>query len=322
MKLIEQMVGTYTESQYGADALYQQGRAYVQTGARNEALQTFANLINKYPHSEPARNAGNEMGMIYFEAGNTDAALEAYNRVINTYPNTKEAQTALANLKDICTELGRVNEYAQLAQKAGKSLSSEELDQMVSDAAVRSMQEGDYTKAQQYYNQLSMQTTNGDVQMAALEGSLRSAFAAKNYEATIGTATQILQHQKTNPNLRGEALIYRAESYLAEGKSAEAVADLQALSTDTQTSYGAQANVRLAQYAYDTNQYTAAEQLLTKFIDSGTTHQYWLARAFITLSDVYKKTGRDVEAREYLLSLKSNYNENEEINKMIEERLK
>lgn len=322
VKLIEQMVGTYTESQYGADALYQQGRAYVQTGARNEALQTFANLINKYPHSEPARNAGNEMGMIYFEAGNTDAALEAYNRVINTYPNTKEAQTALANLKDIYTELGRVNEYAQLAQKAGKSLSSEELDQMVSDAAVRSMQEGDYTKAQQYYNQLSMQTTNGDVQMAALEGGLRSAFAAKNYEATIGAATQILQHQKTNPNLRGEALIYRAESYLAEGKSAEAVADLQALSTDTQTSYGAQANVRLAQYAYDTNQYTAAEQLLTKFIDSGTTHQYWLARAFITLSDVYKKTGRDVEAREYLLSLKSNYNENEEINKMIEERLK
>ena len=34
------------------------------------------------------------------------------------------------------------------------------------------------------------------------------------------------------------------------------------------------------------------------------------------------KTDRKVEAREYLLSLKSNYSENEEINNMIKERLK
>lgn len=321
-ELLGQMMGGYADSRYGADALYEQGRAYVQTGARQQALQTFADLINRYPHSQRARSAGNEMGMIYFEAGNTDAALEAYNRVINTYPNTEEAQTALANLKDIYTDLGRINEYAALAQKAGKSLSSDELDQMVSDAAVRSMQNGDYQQALQYYNQLSQQTGQADIQMAALEGSLRSSFAAHNYEATIATATQIIQNQKAAPALVGEAQIYRAESYIALGRAAEGVKDLQDLTADNKTIYGAQAHVRLAQYAYDTNQYTAAEQLLTKFIDSGTTHQYWLARAFILLSDVYRKTDRAVEAREYLLSLKSNYSENEEINRMIQERLK
>ena len=322
VELLGQMADTYSTSRYGADALYEKGRAYIQTGNSRQALQTFADLINQYPHSQRARSAGNEMGMIYFEAGNTEAALEAYNRVINTYPNTAEAQTALANLKDIYTDLGRVNDYAALAQKVGKSLSSTELDQMVSDAAVRSMQNGDYQRAQQYYNQLSQQTQEAEVQLGALEGSMRSSFALADYAATIETATKIVQNQKASPEIIGEALIYRAESYLATDNASGGVSDLQTLTTDDKTVYGAQANVRLAQYAYDTNQYTAAEQLLTKFIDSETTHQYWLARAFILLSDVYKKTDRAVEAREYLLSLKSNYNENEEINKMIEERLK
>ncbi|MBR1378090.1 MAG: tetratricopeptide repeat protein [Bacteroidaceae bacterium] len=322
VELLGQMAETYTASPYGADALYEKGRAYVQTGASGQALQTFADLINQYPHSQRARSAGNEMGMIYFEAGNTEEALKAYNRVINTYPNTAEAQTALANLKDIYTDLGRVNDYAALAQKAGKSLSSAELDQMVSDAAVRSMQNGDYQRAQQYYNQLSQQTQQTDVQLSALEGSMRSSFAMADYNATTQAATKILMSQKASPEIIGEALIYRAESNLATGNASEGVKDLQTLAADDKTVYGAQANVRLAQYAFDTNQYTAAEQLLTKFIDSGTTHQYWLARAFILLADVYMKTDRAVEAREYLLSLKSNYNENEEINKMIEERLK
>ena len=316
------MTDTYADSPYGADALFEQGRAYIQTGAKQQALQTFATLMSRYPHSQMARSAGNEVGLIYFEAGNTEAALEAYNKVINSYPNTDEAQTALANLKDIYTDMGRVNEYASLAQKAGKSLSSEELDQMISDAAVRSMQNGEYAQAQKYYQQLSQQTTQADIQMTALEGTLRSSFEAKDYAATAQAATQILQNQKASPNLIGEALIYRAESYIAQGRAGEGVKDLQTLSEDQRTSYGAQANVRLAQYAFDTNQYTAAEQLLNKFIDSGTTHQYWLARAFILLADVYNKTNRAVEAREYLLSLKSNYNENKEINQMINERLK
>jgi TolA-binding protein len=316
------MGGEYADSQYGADALYEQGRAYIQTGAKNQALQIFNQLIEKYPHSQKARSAGNEIGLIYFESGMTEEALKAYNRVIDSYPNTAEAQTALANLKDIYTDMGKVNEYAELARKAGKGMDGAELDQMINDAAVKSMNNGDYAKAYQYYNQLRQQTQSGEMLTNALEGSLRSAFSANDHDAVVGVATQIIQDRKSSPSLVAEALLYRAESQLALNNAPEGIKDLQTLSQDTKTIYGAQANVRLAQYAYETSQYQAAEQILQKFIDSGTSHQYWLARAFILLSDVYMKTDRKVEAREYLLSLKSNYSENEEINQMIKERLK
>ena len=322
VELLSQMGTEYVGSQYGADALYEQGRAYVQSGAKNEALQAFANVINQYPQSQKARVAGNEMAMIYQEAGMKDEAHQAYAMVIGNYPNTIEAQTALVNLKEAYTETGMISEYAELAQKAGKGLSEEELDQMLNDAAVRSMNSGDYDQAYQYYTQLRQQTQSADIQMNAIEGCLRCAYAAKQYETTVDVATQIIQNAKASQSIVAEALLYRAESLMALDRTTEGVKDLQELTNDRQTVYGAQANVLLAQYAYDTNQYQASEQILQEFIGSGTTHQYWLARAFILLSDVYMKTDRQVEAREYLLSLKSNYSENEEINRMIQERLK
>lgn len=322
VELLNQMGGQYANSQYEADALFEQGRAYLQSGAKQKAVETFVALINKYPHSQNARNAGNEVGGIYQESGQIDEAVKAYTRVLNNYPNTREAQTALSRMKDIYAAQGKVNEYAQLAQKAGKALSGNELDEMTSTAAINAENSSDYVKAYQYYNQLSEQTTSSEVKMAAMEGKLRNAFAAKDYNETVNVASAMLGNARMSQTLRSEAQLFRAESYLALGKAAEGVKDLQVLCSDRQTIYGAQANVRLSQYAYDTNQYQAAEQLLLKFIDSGTTHQYWLARAFILLSDVYRKTGRDVEAKEYLLSLKSNYSQNEEINKMINERLR
>ena len=71
----------------------------------------------------------------------------------------------------------------------------------------------------------------------------------------------------------------------------------------------------------ESKMYKEAEDMLLKFIDSGTPHAYWLARGFILLSDVYVKTDRDMEAKQYLLSLKSNYTESKEINNMIADRL-
>ncbi len=318
---LNQIGGEYAESEFGADALYEQGRAYLQTGAKQKAVETFASLINKFPHSQQARKAGNEMAMVYQEAGQTDVAIQSYLRVIDSYPNTHEAQVALDNLKAIYTQQGRVNDYVALAQKAGKSLSGDELDEMVANAANRSMNEGKYAEAYKYYSQLAQQTSSAGVQQNAYEGRLRSAFNAKDYEEVVSVANQMIMASKTSPELKAEAQLFRAESYLALGHAAEGVKDLQQLTDDHQTMYGAQATVRLAQYGYDTNQYVAAEQILQKFIDSGTTHQYWLARAFILLSDVYMKTDRQVEAKEYLLSLKSNYSGNEEINNMIKERL-
>ena len=294
VELLGQLSNQYGNSEYGSDALFEQGRAYVQVGEKQKAMDCFTSLIQKYPQSTNARKAGNEIGMIYYENQQADAAIAAYQRVIQEYPNTEEAQTALSNLKDIYTDQGRVNEFAN----------------------------GNHAQALTYYQQLEAQTQSAEVRLRALTGELHSAANAKNKEAVMDVANKMLQEgSKVSPDVQSEARLLRAQTYMGQGNSDAAVADYQVLAQDKKTVYGAQGTVELAQYAYDTQQYEGAETILSQFIDSGTTHSYWLARAFILLSDVYVATDRSIEANEYLLSLKSNYTESEEINRMIEERL-
>ena len=62
--------------------------------------------------------------------------------------------------------------------------------------------------------------------------------------------------------------------------------------------------------------------MLKRLVDTGTPHQYWLARGFIALSDVYARRGDKFQDREYLLSLKENYPGTEsDIFEMINVRL-
>ena len=322
VELLAQLGKDYQQSDYAADALFEQGRAYVQSGDRTKAADTYNQLISQFPQSSYARKAINEIALVEAENGQPEAAIATYQRVLDNYPNTPEAQTALANMKDLYTDLGRINEYAQIAKKAGKALTPQEFDNMTMDAAQKATSDGKFLQALTYYQQLEAQTQSPETRLTAQIGILHSAAAAKNQQLVIEAATKLLQDgSKAAPEVQAEARLLRAQTNMQQGNSNEAVADYQLLVQDTRTVYGAQAAVELAHYAYATQQYQSAEDVLTHFIDTGTSHTYWLARAFVLLSDVYAATDRSIEARQYLLSLKSNYTASDDITKMIDERL-
>lgn len=323
LRLLQQVGTSYQGSSLAAEALYEQGRAYVQAGDNERAATAFRRLAEDYPESPLARKVLNELGMIYSNEGNTNMAIKCYRVAIELYPNTEEAQTAVANLRDLLSATGRIDELQALAQQAGQPLSQEELDNVTSDAAMRAQSNGQHDQALTLYRRLEAQTSSSTVLQQALNGQLASAKQLGNRETLIDVTSHLLDPAtRTSSELMLQARLLRAQNYLAAGRADSAVADYQQLTQMPQTIEGAQATVELAQYAYDTKQYESAEAILSKFTDTGTPHAYWLARGFVLLSDVYAATGRSIEARQYLLSLRSNYTESEEINRMIEQRLK
>ena len=82
-----------------------------------------------------------------------------------------------------------------------------------------------------------------------------------------------------------------------------------------------EAKYLLAQYYYDSKQFDNCEKEILSYIEASTPHSYWLARSFVLLSDIYAKLDRKLEARQYLLSLKQNYQADDDIAGMIESRL-
>jgi TolA-binding protein len=84
---------------------------------------------------------------------------------------------------------------------------------------------------------------------------------------------------------------------------------------------GAEAKYLYAEYFYHKGEYKQSEETIMQFISEGTTHQYWLARCFILLADIYIAQGDDFMAKQYLLSLQENYNANDDITTLINVRL-
>ena len=139
---------------------------------------------------------------------------------------------------------------------------------------------------------------------------------------TIHAATEVLAEAKLSPELKNESLYYRAKAYKNQKADKKALDDLREMDHDTRNSYGAEAKYQVAQALYDAQEYAAAEKELLNYIEQSTPHAYWLARSFVLLSDVYVAMGKDLDARQYLLSLQQNYQGNDDIESMIEDRLK
>jgi TolA-binding protein len=121
--------------------------------------------------------------------------------------------------------------------------------------------------------------------------------------------------------LANEAYYYRAKALVQAGQMQHAQNDWEVLAKDTRNVYGAEAKYLLAQQLFDSGKFDAVEEEVLEFVDAGTPHVYWMARSFILLSDAYVKLDRKLEARQYLLSLKQNYQADDDISSMIESRL-
>ena len=93
------------------------------------------------------------------------------------------------------------------------------------------------------------------------------------------------------------------------------------MNIDTRTSIGAEAKFAFSEVLFKLNRLNESEKEVLDFAKKGTPHQYWLARSFIVLSDIYIQKGDDFQAKQYLLSLQKNYTVKDDVQEMIAERM-
>lgn len=396
IQTLNQLISDYPQSQYMDDALYEQGRAFVQMDDTENAIKRYSLLLQHYPESALSRKAANEIGLLYYQNDRYAQAIEAYKKVITTYPGSEEARLAQRDLKSIYIDLNKVDEYMAFASSlpGGGSFDVNERDSLTYVAAERiymrgnteeaknsfihylqSFSEGafkadasyylgliafeqkkygeasgyldqvlkypgnkyaekalsmnatiaydskDYQKSLELYKRLADCTTSQENRLQAQLGALRSAVSLKSHPEIISTASALLAQNKLTPEIRNEALYCRAKALLQENKNQEAIADLKQLSADTRNIYGAESKYLIAQLHFDMGETAEAEKEVLDYIETSTPHAYWLARSFVLLSDVYMKLGRQMEAKQYLLSLQQNYQADDDIAEMIETRL-
>lgn len=396
IELLNRLITGFPESQYLDDALYEQGRAFVQLEDNDNAVKRYSLLVQRYPESPLSRRAANEIGLLYYQNDKYNEAIAAYKKVISTYPGSEEARLAQRDLKSIYIDLNRVDDYMAFASTipGGANFDVNERDSLTYVAAERIYMRGniteaktsfvrylqsfpqgafsvdahyylglidyneknyteavshldkvieypdnkfsgeamamcadiayrgkEYEKALALYKRMADRAVSQEERVTARTGAMRSAWMVKDYQEIISVASGLIAESKLAPELANEAHYYRAKALLAEGQSKEAVGDLAVLAKDTRNVYGAEAKYLLAQLYFDNGETGKAEKEVLDYIEVSTPHAYWLARSFVLLSDVYMKLGRNLDTKQYLLSLQQNYQADDDIAEMIETRL-
>ena len=179
----------------------------------------------------------------------------------------------------------------------------------------------DYSNAIGTFRELQAVASTRENREAANLGIMRCAQYTGNESEALNAANELLKEVNLSPEIEAEARYLRGKSYLKLGETTRARDDFSALSKDTRTEYGAEAKYQLALLYYNSGDVARAEKELLNFMDNGTPHQYWLARGFILLADIYIDKGDEFQARQYLTSLKINYKGSEDIDRMIENRM-
>lgn len=359
INIFKELVRKYPESPVSRKAAAEIGLLYYQNNNYDQAISAYKSVITQYPGSEEARLAMRDLKSIYVDTNRVDefAALAAkmpgevrfdaseqdsltYAAAEKTYmkeniPSAKASFTRY--LQSFPNGAFRLNAHYYLCvigkeqqddeavlTHAGKLLEypdspyAEEALIMHSEILFK---QKSYEQALADYKQLKTKATTAERRQLASTGILRCAVLTHDDIEAISSSTSLLEAPKLTPELRNEALYYRAKAYLNQHANKKAMSDLKILAKDTRTLYGAEAKYLVSKLLYDAKEYAAAEKEILNFIDQSTPHGYWLARSFILLSDVYVAMDRKLDARQYLLSLKQNYHADDGISQMIETRL-
>ncbi|MDR0421433.1 MAG: tetratricopeptide repeat protein [Proteiniphilum sp.] len=359
--VLQQLAGDYPKSPLAAQGGVQLGQLYYNTGNYQQSIAAYKKVIAGFPGSDDARNALISMETVYRDMNDIDnyvryanslpggiritpsrqdsltylAAESAYMRsnradaesamtkYIQSYPDGAYSSDAHYYLGVIAGEKKNRELAVSHFRKVIDAGNVKFLDNALTYAAQTEYEKGNYQQALADYTRLAGSALNAAGRQLGLTGVVRTQSQLKNSHEAARAATELLSGSNLSPETVIEARYLRGKAYQQLKETDNALADFRFVANDTRSIYGAEAQFILADTFFRWKSYDRAEAQVKEFMQKGTSHQYWMARALIVLSDTYLAKGDEFQARQYLESLKSNYKGNEaDIQQMIKERLK
>lgn len=361
LNTFEQLIQLYPASSLAPTARLERAMIYSNLSQDDKAIENYKELINTYPQSKEAETALADLKAIYIELGrtedylaytkslggqmklsdgeeahlrylaieeraksknaNTRAELEQY---LERYPRSADAQKAQTKLAEYYRREGRSLDALRLLRTAfDESKQGEPKLQAGLSLAKLQTELGQEAEAYSTYHQV-YQLAQGTQRFRTEStlGLLRTAIKAQKAKEGLAVAGELLGQNNLQPAVREEATLLRGRIEESNKSFNTAIATYASLAAAPHSVYGAEAIVRQADILYRLKRYTEAQAVLDKFINSDTQQTYWLARAFVLLSDCYAQQGDKYLAKQYLESLRDNYTGKEtDIWQQIESRL-
>ncbi len=248
------------------------------------AVPKLERYVEQFPQGMFSLNAHFYMADCLYRSGDTDKALENYEYVTNREQSLFTEESLL-----------RVGEIYY--------------------------QKGEYERALESFKRLVQEGEREENRMEARIGEMRCLVKLGKYSESITAAEKVLLSNKLSDEIKREALYTKGIAYYEMKDFDSALGALKQVAVNTKSEEGARSKYLIAEIYYKRSQPKKAEDVIFDFIDKGTPHQYWLARAFVLLADIYHDRGENFQAVQYLESLRENYKGDDDIQDMVDARI-
>ena len=330
-------------SSYTRQAMMKVGMIYYNNSQYDQALANLKNLVASYPNTDESREALSIIRSIYMEQNKLDEYFGYVNanggqvkvtqqdslafanaEVFYLDGRYQQAQTALQyyfdNFKNGAYLLKAHYYGLECAEKVGTE------DQVIShlnyilsqpdndytDNALLKMarieyEKGNYRKAGEYYERLSRITEEPLKRLEALEGSMKSNFFMGNYDKAIEMGESLRQSRDLTNEQVNQINHIMGKSYFEKGNYSAAIEKLDKSARNDKSVYGAESAYYSAVASIKLKQYDEAESKVFNISDNFSKYDYWVAKSFIALADVYVAKENYFQAKETLRSVIDNY---------------
>lgn len=268
--------------------------------ARSVGAETDANVVREdslsYLAAEKIYLAG--------DAASARRALEGY---LKEYPRGVYAPNALYYAGDCAAREGDRNgaaaSYAALAEMYSNDFTARALSRL----APLYVELERYDQAADTYLKLCGQLSASAAVSEAWGGYLSAVEKSGDGARIAEAADRVLASGQATGEVAGRARLAKGRVLLAQNKGAEALPLLREAAADPTTEYGAEASFRVIEITRAAGDDAAAEKAVFAFSESGSSHSYWLARAFLVLGDIYADKGDNFQARATYQSIVDGY---------------
>ena len=349
-------------SAFHAKALVELGLIRINTQKPDQALEYYKEVLQRYPGSPDAENAlagienvymarndskgffeyleslgidsgksPGEKEMLFFSSAEQlylnssyAAAVTALNQFIREFPESTKQPAAHFYLGECYSQLDRMQLAADAYLVVMKSPSGSYTELATKHYAAIQYQLEQYGNAVDAYMSLSDIARIENNKLDAQKGLMWSFYKNKQYRNALVQSEKIIDNPSFEKDVQKDAVYVKAKSHLVLGEREQANILLEQLKHDSHTAAGAEAFFLLCKDAFDIGDFDKAETMIYDFADTDTPQQYWIARSFVLLGDIFAEREEWVQAKATYESIQKGYKseKSDDIEQMVTLRLK
>lgn len=335
-------------SSYTRQALMKIGMIYYNNNQYDQALTSLKPLVENYPNTDESREALSLIRNIYMERNDLNSYFAYVEKSGSGQVQvTQQDSLAFANAENFYLD-GRYQEAekalkyyfdqfprgafalkahhyaAECAEKVGteeevsnhlsyilNQPNNDYTDQALLKLARIEYEKGGYEKAGEYYARLANITEEPLRKLEALEGSMKSYYFRNNYDKAIEMGESLIQSKDLTQEQINQINHIVGKSYFMKENYPVAQQWLDKSVKADKSVFGAESAYYSAVASFKQNDLSGTENKVFDLSEKFASHEYWVAKSFILLAEVYEAQDNEFQAKETLRSVIDNCSINE-----------